>query len=349
MAGSLRSQFFTYHQTPVEERITITSFYLDGAALAWYQWMYKNRQIASWEQFLTALETRFAPMAYDDPRGNLFKLTQTSTSVVYLTEFEALTNHLDGLSNADLLSCFISGLKIEIRREILAQQPTTLSQAAELVRLQEDKIQDIARASRPRPWQTPPSSKPPFMASSENASSVKPAPGLLPTPPSKPRFCHLSGPEMDEKGEKGLCFNCDQKWSRNHTCGARVFLMVDNDDDDSSLTGDLEQAVAQIDSEDPGGTNSSSQAAQLSLHALSGAPAADTIRILGHIGSHPVRVLIDGGSTHNFIQDSIAVDLGLAHNPIAPFRVLVGSGQELICSKVCSNVSLLIHIGPTRC
>ena len=30
------SQFFTYHQTPEEERITIASFYLDGAALAWY-------------------------------------------------------------------------------------------------------------------------------------------------------------------------------------------------------------------------------------------------------------------------------------------------------------------------
>lgn len=66
------SQFFTYHQTPEEERITIASFYLDGAALAWYQWMYRNRQIASWAQFLEKLETRFAPTAFDDPRGNLF-------------------------------------------------------------------------------------------------------------------------------------------------------------------------------------------------------------------------------------------------------------------------------------
>ena len=30
------SQFFTYHQTPDKERITIASFYLDGPALAWY-------------------------------------------------------------------------------------------------------------------------------------------------------------------------------------------------------------------------------------------------------------------------------------------------------------------------
>jgi hypothetical protein len=39
------SQFFEYHRTPEEERITVASFYLDGAALAWYQWMYRNGQI----------------------------------------------------------------------------------------------------------------------------------------------------------------------------------------------------------------------------------------------------------------------------------------------------------------
>ncbi|BAT79082.1 hypothetical protein VIGAN_02189500 [Vigna angularis var. angularis] len=30
------SQFFEYHNTPEEERITVASFYLDSAALAWF-------------------------------------------------------------------------------------------------------------------------------------------------------------------------------------------------------------------------------------------------------------------------------------------------------------------------
>lgn len=46
------SQFFNYHQTPEEEGITIAFFCLDGAALTWYQWMHRNRQITSWAQFL---------------------------------------------------------------------------------------------------------------------------------------------------------------------------------------------------------------------------------------------------------------------------------------------------------
>lgn len=35
-------QFFDYQGTPEEDRITVASFYLDGAALSWFQWMFRN-------------------------------------------------------------------------------------------------------------------------------------------------------------------------------------------------------------------------------------------------------------------------------------------------------------------
>lgn len=41
------SQFFFYHHTPETDLVTMASFYLDGAALSWYQWMYRNGQIHS--------------------------------------------------------------------------------------------------------------------------------------------------------------------------------------------------------------------------------------------------------------------------------------------------------------
>ena len=79
------SQFFDYHQTPEEERLTVASFYMDGPALSWYQWMFRNNQITTWTGFLQALETRFAPSYYDDPSSSLFKLTQKSSVNQYLT------------------------------------------------------------------------------------------------------------------------------------------------------------------------------------------------------------------------------------------------------------------------
>ena len=54
------TQFFDFQSTPDEDRITMASFYMDGPALSWYQWMYRNGFITSWNGLLQALETRFA-------------------------------------------------------------------------------------------------------------------------------------------------------------------------------------------------------------------------------------------------------------------------------------------------
>ena len=60
------NQFFDYHRTPDDERIQVASFYLDGAALSWFQWMHQNDQLPSWSSFLQALELRFAHVEDDD-------------------------------------------------------------------------------------------------------------------------------------------------------------------------------------------------------------------------------------------------------------------------------------------
>ena len=139
------TQLFQYQNTPEEERITVASLYLDGVALSWYQWMYSNGLITSWDSFLQALESRFAPTFYDDPKGALFKLMQRGSVNEYLTEFERLVNRVIGLPPPFLLSCFISVLNPDIRREVLALQPISLLQATTLAKLQEEKLHDRFR------------------------------------------------------------------------------------------------------------------------------------------------------------------------------------------------------------
>lgn len=46
------NQFFQFHQTPEEQRITIASFHMDGPTLGWFQWMHNNNQISSWQNHL---------------------------------------------------------------------------------------------------------------------------------------------------------------------------------------------------------------------------------------------------------------------------------------------------------
>ncbi|KAH1211441.1 DNA mismatch repair protein MSH5 [Glycine max] len=64
----------------------IASFYMEGRALAWFQYMTSNAQFTSWPAFLQALQTRFAPSQYEDPTGALFKLTQKGSVAAYLSE-----------------------------------------------------------------------------------------------------------------------------------------------------------------------------------------------------------------------------------------------------------------------
>lgn len=59
-------------------------------------------------------------LSYDDPTRILFKLTQKGSVKDYLTQFEALANRIMGLPPPFLLSCFVSGLDLDIRHEVQA-------------------------------------------------------------------------------------------------------------------------------------------------------------------------------------------------------------------------------------
>ena len=91
------NQYFQYHATPEHERLTIVAFYMEGRALAWFQWMTSNGQLTSWPSFPHALQTQFAATTYEDPTGSLFKLTQIGTVAQYLFDFEDLANRIVGL------------------------------------------------------------------------------------------------------------------------------------------------------------------------------------------------------------------------------------------------------------
>ena len=202
----------------------------------------------------------------------------------YLTEFERLANRVVGLPPPFLLSCFISGLNPELRREVLALQPISLLQATALAKLQEDKLRD-KRSSFQRPFQPSPSS---------SSTSLNPK--------VKPPYVQRTPEDMAFRREKGLCYNCDDKWSPNHRCKGRILLFIaydlpPNDGDPNSITpnscledngGDSEPAM---DTSFP----------HVSLHAMSGLPSSETFRIYGTIKNARLTILIDSGSTHNFL------------------------------------------------
>ena len=75
--------------------------------------------------------------------GELFKLQQIGTVSDYYLKFMALANRSEGLSNEVVLNCFLSGLNVDIRRDVIAQRPTTLIRVVSLSKLYEEKYQPV--------------------------------------------------------------------------------------------------------------------------------------------------------------------------------------------------------------
>lgn len=214
-----------------------------------------------------------------------------------------------------------------------ALQPLTLVQAAGLARLQEEKLLN----TRPSLRNCAPSVVP-------IPPRPAPSPALLPlpvphSPPPRlpPTLKRLSPKEISSRQERGLCFNCDEKYHRGHRCASRVFFLVAEEDEavDPHIEG-IDPSPDSPDIHDPGLT-------QISFNSLASQLAPKTLRLIGTVAGTTVVILVDGGSTHNFIQESLVTQLGLQTQQKTPLRVMIGNGQHLACNRLCPNLSLTMQ------
>lgn len=84
--------------------------------------------------------------------------------------------------------------------------------------------------------------------------------------------------------------------------------------------------------------------AQINFQSLAGQLALNTLRMLGSLFSHQVVVLVDGRSTHNFIQQELVTLLQLpCHATSSPLQVMVGNGQHLQCTNWCEAITIDIQ------
>ena len=80
-----------------------------------------------------------------------------------------------------------------------------------------------------------------------------------------------------------------------------------------------------------------------SLNALAGQVNSYSLRLIGKVGNHCFQVLINSGSTHNFIKLVLAKRLGLPIQPTTHFWVYIGNGDLLVCQLYCPQVTLTMQ------
>ena len=57
----------------------------------------------------------------------------------------------------------------------------------------------------------------------------------------------LNPQRMDERREKGLCFNCDNKYSKGHKCSEKKLFYIDCEEEEDSLPKPIRLTPQQMD------------------------------------------------------------------------------------------------------
>ncbi|XP_042972855.1 uncharacterized protein LOC122304664 [Carya illinoinensis] len=264
----------------------VASHHMDGEALVWYQNGLDSRQFNSWETLVVALQTRFGPSSFDDPMEALTRLRQTSSVSLYTSQFEALTNRFRGLSERHKMSCFISGLKDDIRIPVKMFNPLNLGAAFGLAKLQEEYVLSSRKSCRPTNHYA---DKWPINTTALNDSVSQSPKGLLP-------FKKVNPSHIDEKRKKGMCFHCEEKWNPNHVCKKPkvYFIQLDSDIESQPEVEESEVSIHEEPKSDEG------DSLEVSVNAISGCIGGNAMRLHGYVGSCVVEVLVDSGSTQFF-------------------------------------------------
>ncbi|GKD15258.1 reverse transcriptase, partial [Tanacetum coccineum] len=266
---------------------------------------------------------------YEDPMVELKNPRQTTAVQVYQDLFEALMNKVE-LTESYAISLFIGGLMDEIGMVVRMFKPTKLTDVYCLAKMQEQTI--AVSKSRHAPLLSTPKTSIVNTNVNRNGSNwgktgtpAQNSTNVLNTP-----FKRLTQQELEEKKAKHLCFYCDQKYMPGHKCSGQVFSLevmgIDVEEDgDLMLTEEIDEQPL------------------ISLNALSGVNTYRTMRVKGCVGRNTLHVLVDSGSTHNFLDLHTAKKLGWKLRKVCPLDVSVANGNVMVSMYECKDFTWMFQ------
>ncbi|XP_021718566.1 uncharacterized protein LOC110686257 [Chenopodium quinoa] len=230
------------------------------------------------------------------------RLQQLGSIEGYIDEFEKLrsvmlmNNHI--LPDAYILESFVGGLKPAVKPFVKAFKPATIAQAVDFARLQEESLT------------------------------------LTQFPHKNKNYKHIPADVRQEKIAKGLCYYCDQPYTRENQCQFKKPQL---------FTVEIPGSIDSESDEDLGSFPNSIDEPQISMHALAGNQSFQTMRVIGRIQGKDLHILIDSGSTHNFVDASVASKLGCSLEQI-PFQAIsVADGNHIPCQQACKGFAWSMH------
>lgn len=75
----------------------------------------------------------------------------------------------------------------------------------------------------------------------------------------------------------------------------------------------------------------------ISVNALNGSTTYNCMRVVGQYGKKKLHILIDPGSTHNFLDLNVAKEIGCLLEMVKPMQVTAATGGKILTNYKCSE------------
>jgi hypothetical protein len=143
---------------------------------------------------------------------------------------------------------------------------------------------------------------------------------------------------MVERQLKGLCYNCDDKYFPGHKCKEHNIFMVVTEDisEEDVVVPPVEELPPPSDLTPP--SDPPDVDPVISLNSLTGFSAPQTLKLIGYIKNRKVIILVDSGSTHNFIHRRISQEVNCYICVVNNFQIMIANGGSMKCGGRCENV-----------
>ncbi|RWW69358.1 hypothetical protein BHE74_00023042 [Ensete ventricosum] len=205
------------------------------------------------------------------------------------------------------IGTFIEGLKPEIRGEAKERQPYTLMAVIFFARIQEEQLNREVRRTRVTPQLA--MSRPTTLSTAIQAPAPK----------------KLTRDELRKRSTKELCWHFNKPWSHEHHYKKGQLLVIERVEDEDNETSEkaLEPKEEAMEEESP--------PANYAVHALADYSIPLMMKVGGLLKQQPITILIDMGSTNNFLNSKVAARLALQIKSCNKFDVKVTDGRIFNC------------------
>ncbi|XP_071707072.1 uncharacterized protein [Rutidosis leptorrhynchoides] len=286
--------------------------------------------------------------------STLEKLKQNGTIQDYYEVFNTVLSKTGDLKENQIIRYFINGLQPEIKSNVSMFKPHSLMDAYSMAKVQEDTIEVMKRYSSifslTRPNEEAHCLNAMYQSSiTTNIGSASQAitkVGAITTPHKKvqinnnvcPNKKQLTQKDLEEKLTKNLCLYCDQGYVPGHRCsGQRYVIEILGKNESGVQSGDKKVKEEEKELVIENKKDKNALVPYLSLNALHGTNAFQTMRVIGRVQQQVVHIMTDSNSTHNFLNLNSAKRFGCQFNSVDPMQVIVPGSNNITTTSECER------------